>query len=110
MDAAVVLNVLIDLVGDHRDGSVPGDSGQFVEVGRRRDGAGRVLRVVDDDEARALAEHTSYAIPVEAEMRRLEGNVDATPAGEPDGGVVGVIGGVEDDGFIASAHHCLDGG
>ena len=69
-----------------------------------------VLRVVDDDEARTLAEHASYAIPVEAEMRSLERNVDATPAGEPDSRVVGVIGGVEDDRFITRAHHCLDGG
>ncbi len=45
-----------------------------------------------------------------AEMRRLERNVDAAPAGEPDGRVVGVIGGVEDDGLVTRAHHRLDGG
>ena len=72
MDAAVVLNVLVDLVGDHRDGPVPGNSGQFVEVGRRRDGAGRVLRIVDDDETRAIAQGAADAIPVRLDPRTLD--------------------------------------
>ena len=45
----------------------------------------------------------SDPIPVVAEMRRGERNVDAAPAREPHGGVVGVIGGVENDGFVAGA-------
>ena len=68
------------------------------------------MRIVDDDEPRAFAEHPAHTIPVEAKMRRLERNVDTTPAGEPDGRIVGVIGGIEDDGFVARADHCLDGG
>ena len=50
------------------------------------------------------------AIPVIAEMRRLERNVDAAPAREPDGRVVGVVGRVEDDGLVTGPHHGLYGG
>jgi hypothetical protein len=67
------------------------------------------VRVVDDDEACALAERGAHALPVVAEVRRLERDVDAPAAGQAHRRVIRVVRRVEDDGLGAGSDHSLDG-
>jgi hypothetical protein len=49
-------------------------------------------------------------VPVDGEARRRQGNAQTARAGKPNGRFVGVVGGIEDQGFVTGADAGLDGG
>jgi hypothetical protein len=109
MLAAIVLHVLVDFVGEDGDGPIPGQCRERVQIGGAGDGAGGVVRIVDDDEPRPRAHGGPHAIPVVSEIRRRQWNVDAAPARQADRRVVGVVGRIEDDRLVTGPHDGLDG-
>jgi hypothetical protein len=90
-------------------GRVARQRGQRIEVRGGGHRGGRVVRIIDDDHARARGDRALHPFPVDAEMRCRERNVDAAPARQPDGRIVGVVRGIEDDGLVARADQGLDG-
>ena len=111
--AAVVLHVLVDLVGEHEDGPIArleemaASSSRSAALATVQAGLCGLLMTMR--RVRSLTAARTRC-PVVAEMRRLERDVDAAPAGEPHRRVVGVVGRVEDDGLGARRHDRLDGG
>ena len=106
---AVVQHVFVDFVGQHQDGPAPDQRCERVQVLRREHAARGVVRVVDDDQPRTVAQRGAHPVPVDAEVRCAQWQMDAATAGEADGRVVGVIRRIEDDGLVTRAHGRLDG-
>src|SRR5690349_17330528 len=98
---AVEDEVLVDLVGDHEQVALDGqsrDGGEFV-AGEHR--AGGVVRAVEQDEAGAGRDGFGEFGQVGAEARRAQRDRDADAAGHGDVGRVGVVVGLERDHLVA---------
>jgi len=108
MPPAVEQDVLIDFVGQNADGSVAHQLRERVQVGPARHRAARILRTVDDEEARTAVHGSSHAFPVEAEGRGRQGDPDALAARQTHRRLVGIVGRVENHGFVARSDHRLD--
>ena len=67
-----------------------------------------ILRTIDDDEPGALAQARAHLVPIDGEGRRAQRNANASAPSQPDGRLVGVVGGIEDDRLVAGAHHRLN--
>ena len=105
---AVEHQVLVDFIADQIDVAIPNQRGQLVELASGDQGATRVVRRVDDDHARTRAQRRIELFPVDGEITVLELHVHTTTAREFDRGFVTVIARVENDHFIACAHHGLN--
>ncbi len=106
---AVEDDVLVDLVAEHVAFVGPEHVGEAVEIGRREDRARGVVRRVQHDEPRALADGRGESVPVDAETRRHERHVHGAAAREPDRGLVGIVGRIQHDGLVAGRHEGRDG-
>ena len=82
--------------------------GKGVQIRRGRHRAGRIVRAIDDDEARARRYGRAHAIPVVAKFRQLQRQPHGARTRQPDGGIVGVVRWVEQDDLICRADRCLN--
>ena len=98
--AAVEHHVLVDLVGQHHDVPVTDQLRQRVEVSAGGRGAGGIVRAVEQHQARTRIHRRAHALPVIAKTGLRERQPHAASAREPHGGLVGIVGGIEGDGFI----------
>ena len=105
---AVEHDVLVDLVGQHQDIPATNDAGEGIKVRRGHRGARRIVRAIDDDETRARRDGRAHPIPIVAKIRRLQWQPDGARARKPDGGIVGVVGRVENDNLIRRADRRLN--
>src|SRR5256885_13797585 len=78
------------------------------QISARGRGAGGIVRAVEQHQARALSHRRARPLPVIAKTRLRERQPHAASAREPYGGLVGIVGGVESDGFVAGADDGLN--
>jgi hypothetical protein len=71
--SAVEQHVLVHFIGEHADGPVANQGRERVQIGAARDGATRILRTVDDDQAGAVAQTLGAPVPVEAKAGGVRG-------------------------------------
>jgi|GEM_PF-5788933 len=107
--AAVIHHVLVHLVREHQDVGVAGQRRQGVDVLRAQHRAAGVVGSVDDDQAGTGRQRVFHLLPVHVEVRQLQRNMDGLAPRQADGRVVGIIGRVEHDYFVARGHAGLDG-
>ena len=107
MASVVEHYVLIDFIGKHRYRPVAYAGRKRIEILRAHHRATGVLRAVDDDQPCARAQVAPYFIPVEAKCRRRQSDPHAASPGQTYRGLVSIIGGIENDDFVAVADNCL---
>src|SRR5438876_1936556 len=102
-ELALVEELAVDLVGEHRDPERARDLRHPLDLRPREDAAGRVLRRVDDDQLRLPADPLLEEPEVEAEPRLLqERNRHRHPAHEVDDRFVDGKAGVRVDHLVAA--------
>ncbi len=96
-------NVLIDLIAD--DEAIVGCQhlGQTVAIGRRQQRAGWIVRRVDHDQTRSLIQRILQPVEVDTERRAGKRQMDRLCPGERDRRLIGVVGRIENDDFIAGS-------
>ncbi len=83
--------VLVDLVGHHEQVSLAGEPGDRGELLVGEDGAGGVVRTVDQQQLGARGDGGSQGVDVEPEVGRAQRDRHPHAAGHGDGGGVGVV-------------------
>ena len=109
MAAAVEEHVLVHLVGEHGDRPVAdqaASASRSSRVATVQLGFCGLLMMMS--RVRSLKARRTWSQSKRKAGRR-ERNAHASAAGEPHRGLVGIVGGIENDGLIARAHHRLDG-
>src|SRR5690606_23429986 len=106
---AVEDDVFVHLVGEQPDAGAFQQFLQLADVVRGEHGAGGVVGGVDDQHPGPGSNGGADAVPVRGEGARVQRDVDGAGAGQGDGRLVTVIGGVEDDRFLACLHHGVYG-
>ena len=94
--------MFVYLVGTHDKVVALGQAFEFEQINPAQDSAGRVVRRVDHDHARARGDGIRHALPVDAVLGRCQRQPDRSCASQNDGRFVAVIGGIEHDHFVAS--------
>ena len=102
--------VLIHLIGEDDGVVLDGQAHHFAQHLHREHGAGRVVRIVDDDHLGARAEAVFKRGQVRHEVRGEEGCGGVAGAAEADHGTVGVVKGLEREDFIPWAGQGQDCG
>ena len=110
MRLAVEHHVLVDFVRQHQDLRVLHDRHQGLEIGLAQDRAGRVVRCVDDDHARAQRDggpHVGplYAVAIGVQPHRHRHH-DA--ARQRDGRRIAIVGRLDHDHLVARVHDGQD--
>ena len=87
------------------------DVGQRGHVGRTQDGARRIMRRIDDDQARFCADGGGQLVPRHAValFTHLHGDQHGHAAGQRDGRQIAVVGRFDDDDFLARMHAAQNG-
>lgn len=104
MRHAVVDHVLVDLVGEQQHIGRRDDLGQPAHVVRVPDRAGRVVRRVEHDQARARRDGGGQLVERNAVVGRLQRDRHRLAAGQLDRRQVAVVGRLEDDHLVARMH------
>src|ERR1700744_1706074 len=93
--------VFIDLVGMDKDVCISYDTPQRLDIGGPQDGAGRIVRGVQEDHPRPGCYPAAHFLPVDAVVRELE--VDPYGYGSVDLYIrhITVVGRFKDDDFVA---------
>src|SRR5271154_5164740 len=108
MFAAVKHDVLVDLIRQHPATARAQQRGERLEVLVRKTAAGRVVRRIDDDQPRARRQLLGHALPVRPEFRWQQRHVNAAATGQLHARLIGVVGRVKDQYFIAGADQSLN--
>ncbi len=101
MRAAVVDDVLVDLVGDGDDVPLAAERGHGLEVLAREDRAGRVVRIAQDDRLGPVVERGGQLAEVEPPVRRPERHEPRLGAGEDAVGPVVLVERLGQDHLVA---------
>ncbi len=104
MAGAVEDHVLVDLVADHQHLGAVEQVGQLAHLGRRPDGAGRVVRDVDDDGARPGRHCPLDRREIRAEAAGRQRYAHDGAASHFDIGRVAVVAGFQHDHLVACVH------
>lgn len=106
--------VLVDLVGDDQEIVLAGEAGDLGELLVGQDGAGGVVRSVEQDQAGVVGDGVAQFVQVEAVgagLRvRAQGHRDAAAACQRDTGGVGVVVGLQGDDLVARFQQCQQRG
>ena len=97
-------HVLVDLVGDDDDVGAARQRCQRGQVVRRPDRAGRIVRRVDDDHARARRDQGAHFVPVGPVVGGAQRRMHRPAAGQLDRRHVAVVDRGEDDHLVAGPH------
>ncbi len=110
MRLAVVDHVLVDLVRQQQDIGACQQLRQLAHVFLAPDRAGRVVRRVDQDHARARRDRGREAVERNAEVRRVERDRHRLAAGQFDRRQIAVVARLQHDHFVARMDRAQDRG
>ena len=101
MGAAVVEDVLVDLVGDRDHVPLPAERGDLLELLAGEDGAGRVVRVAEDDGLGPVVEGGGQLVGVEGPAGGADRDEPGGGAGEDAVGPVVLVERLREDHLVA---------
>jgi len=102
---AIEDDVLVDLVRYQGEVMAGNESTQAFDIVVTEYSARRIVRRVQKNRARSVVDGVFDPLPVDAEIRRLQGDAPGDRAVEPDARLVGVVCRIEHDDLVARMQH-----